>query len=110
MHGGQKRASDPLELELQEGMSYCVGAGNQTQGLCSSTPCLPCPDEQLSLFICMRTVFSVSLSWSLPFIPVKSCVTQSPPQTRSGTAEIMLTSGKSFPVSVLTSVMLGAPQ
>ena len=29
--GGQKRASDPLELELQTAVNCCVGAGNQTQ-------------------------------------------------------------------------------
>ena len=28
-HGGQKRPSDPLELELWMAMSYHVGAGNQ---------------------------------------------------------------------------------
>ena len=30
---GQKRASDPLKLELQTVLSHNVGAGNQTQVL-----------------------------------------------------------------------------
>ena len=38
-HGGHKRASDPLELALQEGVSHCVGAGNQTQGLYKGSLC-----------------------------------------------------------------------
>jgi hypothetical protein len=32
--GGQKRALDPLELELQMVASHHVGAGNQTLVLC----------------------------------------------------------------------------
>ena len=40
--GGQKRALDPLELELKMAMSYHVGAGNQTWVLCkgSALTCL----------------------------------------------------------------------
>lgn len=35
-HGGQKRALDPLGLELQTVVSLHAGAGNQTQVLCKS--------------------------------------------------------------------------
>ena len=34
--GGQRRASDPLELELQKVVSHLC-AGNGTQGLCKSS-------------------------------------------------------------------------
>lgn len=33
------RASEPLKLELPEGMSHYVGAGNQTQGLLRAAAC-----------------------------------------------------------------------
>ena len=36
-HNGQKRASDPLELELQTVVARCEGAGNQAQVLCKSS-------------------------------------------------------------------------
>ena len=39
--GGQKIVLDPLELELQMLGSYHVGAGTQTQVLCSSSKFLP---------------------------------------------------------------------
>jgi hypothetical protein len=38
-HRGQKRASGPLELELQMIVSCCVGAKNQTQVLYRNSKC-----------------------------------------------------------------------
>jgi hypothetical protein len=38
-HGGQKQASDPLELELQVVVSCHVGAGNQPKDLGKSNQC-----------------------------------------------------------------------
>jgi hypothetical protein len=35
-NGGQKRASDPLELELKMAVSHHVGAENQIRVLCKS--------------------------------------------------------------------------
>lgn len=37
--GGQKRASGPLELEVQAVVSCHVGASNQTLILCKSSQC-----------------------------------------------------------------------
>jgi hypothetical protein len=36
-HRSQKRASDPLELELWVAVSCCVDTGNQTRLFCKST-------------------------------------------------------------------------
>lgn len=36
---GQRRVSDPLRLELQENVSYSVGARNQTQDLDQNRKC-----------------------------------------------------------------------
>lgn len=38
-HGNQKKASDPLELELYAVGSCCVGAGNQVQAFRKSNKC-----------------------------------------------------------------------
>jgi hypothetical protein len=38
-HGGQNRASDLLELELQTVVRHHTGAGNRTQVLCKSRQC-----------------------------------------------------------------------
>ena len=38
-HGGQNRASDLLELELQTVVRHHTGAGNRTQVLCKSSQC-----------------------------------------------------------------------
>lgn len=39
VHGSQKRALDPLELELQTIVSHLAGSGNQTQVLYSNNKC-----------------------------------------------------------------------
>ena len=36
---GQKRVSDPLELDLRPVVNYHVGAGNQIQVLCKNSKC-----------------------------------------------------------------------
>jgi hypothetical protein len=36
---GQKRVSDPLELDLQMAVNHHVGAGKQTQVFCRSSKC-----------------------------------------------------------------------
>jgi hypothetical protein len=38
-HGSQKRALEPLKLELWMVVDHCVGAGNQTWVLCKSNWC-----------------------------------------------------------------------
>lgn len=47
----QRRASDPLDLELHVVVSHYVGAGNQTQVLCKSSP-FPAKPSPLHLTPC----------------------------------------------------------
>lgn len=70
--GGQKKAWDPLELELQMVVRHLVGARTQTQGLCRSDKCshllrsrqpLCCTSQMLELEVCAtRSGFLVFVS------------------------------------------------
>lgn len=53
-HTDQKRALEPLELELEMVVSHYVGAGNQTW-VYSPSPCRDCVWLELLQFLCMLT-------------------------------------------------------
>ena len=73
-HGGQKRASDPLKLELQTIVSYHMGAGNQTCVLCKSSQCsslLSCVSILISRF-CRKVLWNAPLvSYGWGFLQLK---------------------------------------
>lgn len=73
--------------------------------LFSPPPCLPCSDRQLSLFTCMITVLCVSELQLSPLCLSGVVWPSHHPRMRPRTTEVMWTSGKSSPVSVLTSYL-----